>query len=61
MNRYGKNVGSRHHRAKLTNREIELIRQLYAQGMSYRELAGKFEVNYWHIGRVCRHQRRYYS
>lgn len=54
----GKRVGECHQRAKLSNEEVELIRSLYEQGMSYRQLAEKFGVNYWHVGRLCRYERR---
>jgi len=55
---YGKRVGECHHRAKLSDDEVELIRSLHEQGVSYRELAEKFGVNLWHIGRMCRYERR---
>ncbi|MGL4668862.1 MAG: hypothetical protein ACRCWR_13150 [Saezia sp.] len=54
----GKRVGKCHQRAKLTNDEVELIRQLHEEGLSYRELSEKFGVNRWHIGRLCRYERR---
>ncbi len=37
-------VGERHHRAKLTEQDVRVIRFLHDDGMSTRELARKFEV-----------------
>ena len=33
-------------RAKLTDHEVDLIRELIEEGMSLREIAAKFEVHY---------------
>jgi len=53
--------GEDHPHAKLTRGEVELIRQLHDQGMSYRKLAHKFEVSKHCIGRICRYERRAYG
>lgn len=42
--RPGHVVGSKHHKAKLTEADIPVIRQLHAEGVSTRALAEKFEV-----------------
>lgn len=54
----GKRVGESHQRAKLTDDEVELIRRLHEQGESYAKLAKKFGVCRWHVGRLCRYERR---
>ena len=42
----GARVGETHHRAKLTDEDVDLIRELHEDyGLSYRELAVKFEVS----------------
>jgi DNA invertase Pin-like site-specific DNA recombinase len=39
-----KSRGETHHKAKLTEEDIPMIRQLHKEGMSTRELARKFDV-----------------
>lgn len=51
-------IGQDHHRAKLTDRDVELIRQLHDGGMTYAEIARKFEVSRSLVGRICRFERR---
>jgi len=58
VNELGRRVGQDHPRAKLTDREVELIRQLSEEGMRYDVLAEKFEVSRWTIGRICRFEIR---
>lgn len=53
--------GENHPNARLTTSEVELIRQLHAEGMDYRTLAEKFEVSWHCIGRICRYERRAYG
>ena len=58
VNEAGLRIGEDHPHAELTDAEVELVRQLHEQGMSYEELAEKFEVSKWAIGRMCRYERR---
>lgn len=51
-------AGQHHHRAKLTDHDVELIRQLHDDGIGYLVLAKKFEVSQHTIGRICRFERR---
>ena len=44
INARGLRVGQDHHRAKLTDHEVDLIRELYGPGWGYGRLAEKFEV-----------------
>lgn len=45
VNERGDRVGEDHPRAKLTNHEVELIRELYEfGGITMRQIAEKFEV-----------------
>ena len=39
----GQRVGETHHRAKLTERDVELILQMHAWGLSYRQIADKMD------------------
>lgn len=58
VNVAGLRIGEDHPNAKLTDAEVELIRQMHEAGMGYEELADKFEVSKWAIGRICRYERR---
>lgn len=50
--------GQLHHRAKLTDRDVELIRQLHEEGMTYATISLKFDVSRGTVGRLCRFERR---
>lgn len=58
VNEAGLRVGESHQRAKLTDAEVEMIRRLHTEGLTYSELAAKFEVNRFHVGKICRFERR---
>jgi DNA-binding CsgD family transcriptional regulator len=58
VNEQGLRVGQDHQRAKLTDREIELILALHAQGVTYRNIAHKFDINQHTVGKICRGERR---
>ena len=51
-------TGQKHHRAKLTDRDVELIRQLHEEGMTYDTISRKFEVSRSLVGCICRFERR---
>lgn len=55
----GKRIGEDHHRAKLTDAEVDKIRELYETGLfSYRKLAREFGTNRSTIQMICRYERR---
>ena len=58
VNERGLRVGQDHQRAKLTDRDVELIRALHDEGMQYVMIAEKFEVSHHTVARICRHERR---
>jgi len=58
VNDAGLRIGQDHPQAKITDAEVELIRQLNEEGMSYEQLAEKFEISKWTIGRICRYEIR---
>lgn len=58
VNENGIRVGEHHQRARLTDRDIALIRALHEEGMTYAQLAEKFDVNKYHIGKICRYEQR---
>jgi predicted DNA-binding protein (UPF0251 family) len=51
-------VGEDHGRARLTNHEVELIRDLHACGMSYLQIAMKFDVSKATVHKIVKLQRR---
>ena len=58
----GKNFGESHHKAKLTTEDVQLMRALYADGMSYSEIFRKWEdVSIWTIISICRRRSRIYE
>lgn len=58
VNEAGLRIGEDHPNAELTDAEVELVRKLHEQGLSYDDLAEKFLVSKWTIGRICRYERR---
>lgn len=58
VNDKGLRVGEDHQNAILTNDEVELIRDLRAQGLKYDTIAEKFEVSKSTIAMICRYERR---
>lgn len=55
----GRVVGEAHHMARLTNHEVDLIRELHEEHrMSYRALAHMYSVPKATIARICRYERR---
>lgn len=50
--------GERHHRAKLTDWEVELFRELVEGGMSQAEACVKFEISRGHGSRLMGYTRR---
>lgn len=58
VNERGLRVGQYHQRAKLTDRDVELIRELREGGMSFRKIAVKFEVSAMIVCYICNYQRR---
>jgi DNA invertase Pin-like site-specific DNA recombinase len=58
VNAEGLRIGEDHPNAILTNAEVELVRRLHEDGMRYEDIAVKFELSKWAIGRICRYERR---
>ncbi len=55
---YGKRINESHGRAKLSDHEIELMRQLREQGMPAREIAEKFEVGKRYVYKLVNFESR---
>lgn len=58
INGRGLRVGEDHQNAKLTNEEVDVIRELHCEGFSYKALAKKFEVSKSLVAAICRYERR---
>jgi hypothetical protein len=57
VNDLGSRVGESHHRARLTQHDVDLIRDLHEDyGLGYGRLAAKFGVCKETIARVCRYE-----
>ena len=53
-----KRVGQNHPKAKLTDHEVELMRRLRDEGMTYLQLAEKFEAHKATVQGICNYSRR---
>ena len=58
INEMGRRIGEDHHKAVLTNAEVELLLQMRDEGMSYGQLAVSFEVSKSTIQSICTGRRR---
>jgi len=58
VNERGLRIGEGHPRARLTDGDVECIRALAEAGLRYAEIAVKFEITKWMVGRICRFERR---
>lgn len=59
VNERGLRIGEDHPRADLTDAEVETIRTLHeGEGMSYSQLAEKFDQSKGAIAKICRYERR---
>lgn len=58
INERGLRVGEDHQNARLTDAEVELVRELHREGMSYGRLAAKFEVSKSLIRYIVQYKRR---
>lgn len=59
INESGYAVGEDHHNAKLTNEQIDRIRDLHEDyGLSYRQLAAMYGVSKSSIADICQYRRR---
>jgi DNA-directed RNA polymerase specialized sigma24 family protein len=61
VNDRGRRIGETHPRAKLTDHEVDLIRELAEEGMTHREIAAKFDVTKDAIKSIGSYRRRAYT
>jgi transposase len=58
INERGLRVGEDHQNAKLTDAEVDMIRELHREGLSYKALAVKFEVSKSLVRYIVQFKRR---
>lgn len=59
LNENGRRIGETHHNAKLTDDDVNHIRVLNIEhGLSFRELAKKFDVSHTTIENICAYKKR---
>lgn len=59
VNEIGRRIGESHPKAKLTDRDIDLIRELHeGHGMGYKTIARKFETSPTTVAYICRYEVR---
>lgn len=58
INERGLRVGEDHQNAKLTDAEVDMIRELHHEGLSYKTLAVKFDVSKSLIRYIVQFKRR---
>lgn len=58
LNADGRRIGQSHPRAKLLDREVDLVLELLEAGLSYAEVAEKFEVSKSCIAHIATGRRR---
>lgn len=60
VNENGLRIGEDHQRAKLTDHEVDTIRELHeGQGYGYRRLAKMFNVHRMTIRDICKYRKRW--
>lgn len=58
VNERGIRIGEDHPNAKLTDSEVEMVRELRLGGMTYQLLAEKFEISKSSVAWICTYGRR---
>lgn len=58
VNDAGHVIGQDHHRARLTDHDVDLMRELRDDGMTLSEIASKFECSKTQVSDICAHKRR---
>lgn len=57
-NESGRRIGEHHPKARYTNRDVELVLSLRAQGLSIRQISEKMEIPYSTVARYLRGELR---
>lgn len=59
INDRGLRIGESHHKAKLTNKEVDEVRDLHEiLGWGYRKIAREYGVSKSCIAEICRYEKR---
>lgn len=59
VNDRGRPIGEDHHRAKLTNHDVDLVLSLLAEGLSYSVIAEKFEISKSMVRHIAKGTKRW--
>ena len=59
VNEKGHRIGESHHRAKLSDHDVDLIRALRDEGLTYASIAKKFDVSKETIADIVKCRSRY--
>lgn len=51
-------IGEGHPRSTILDCVVNRIRELHEQGVKYKELAVRFEISIYTVGKICRYERR---
>lgn len=61
VNERGFAIGEAHHAAKLSDREVAMLREMRTTDpkfWTFKRLAEKFDISYWHARRLFHYERR---
>lgn len=59
INEKGRRIGDSHQRARISNHDVDLMRELREEhGLSYKELAEKFDVSESLVKQICNYRIR---
>lgn len=58
VNERGYRIGEDHHRAKITNHEVDLILALNSAGFGYKRIAQKFDISFGTVRDIIKGRRR---
>lgn len=58
VNEKGYRIGESHHKAKVTNHEVDLILALNAAGFGYKRIAQKFDISVPSVRDIIKGRRR---
>lgn len=57
-NHRGYRVGQAHHRAKISDEKVKLMREDRQRGLTYGQIAAKHNVPYWTTRDICTYRTR---
>jgi DNA invertase Pin-like site-specific DNA recombinase len=59
VNEYGRRIGEAHHKARLSDATVDLLREMHEdQGLGYRRIAKAMQLSVGTVRKICGYQRR---